>query len=374
MSEWENYLEEIYFSPSHPASYEGPKKLYEVVRKENKFKISHNQIKSWLQKQNSYSINKTAKRNFQRSRVIVAGIDDQFDTDLASFIPYSDDNDGYKYLLAVIDIFSRYAWVEPLKDKTANEIVRAFDKILSSGRVPRRLRSDGATDFTSKKFQDYVKSKNIKHFTTHGVKQANYVERFIKTIKSKIYRYIVQNNTPRYIDILPQLVNSYNNSYHSGIKEIPSQVNKDNEKKLWWQMYWPDKVYIKKETKRKRKLHFKFNIGDKVRVSYRRSAFERAYNAKWSSEIFKIIRRFKRDGQPIYKISDWFNKPEKGTFYQAELQKVHADEDSIFLIDKIIKYKGRGKNRQVLVSWKGWPAKFNSWISQSELIDLKQEK
>ena len=156
-------------------------------------------------------------REIFKDCVIVSGIDDQFDADLASFISYANDNDGYKYLLVVIDIFSRYAWVEPIKDKTANEIVQAFNKIISEGRIPRRLRTDGATDFTSKKFQDYVKSKKIVHFTTHGVKQANYVERFIKTIKSKIYRYIVQQNTPRYIDILPKLVKSYNNSWHSGI-------------------------------------------------------------------------------------------------------------------------------------------------------------
>lgn len=168
MSNWEQYLSKIYFDPSHPVSYEGPRRLYDFVKKEGKYRLSHGQIKKWLQKQNSYSINKTAKRNFQRSRVIVSGIDDQFDADLASFIPYSNDNDGFKYLLVVIDIFSRYAWVEPIKDKTANEIVKAFDKIISEGRIPRRLRTDGATDFTSKKFQDYLKSKKL-HTLQHMV-------------------------------------------------------------------------------------------------------------------------------------------------------------------------------------------------------------
>ena len=141
--------------------------------------------------------------------------------------------------------------VEPIKDKTANKIVQAFNKIISEGRIPHRLWTDGATDFTSKKFQDYVKSKKIVHFTTHVVKQVNYVERFIKTIKSKIYRYIVQQNTPRYIDILPKLVKSYNNSWHSGIRFIPSQVTKKNEKELWWQMYWPKDNISKKRNKKK---------------------------------------------------------------------------------------------------------------------------
>ena len=136
------------------------------------------------------------KRSFQRGHVIVEGIDDQFDIDLASLIYYADDNNGYKYLLVVIDIFSHYAWVEPIKDKTAKEIVNAFDKILHKGRIPKRLRSDAAKDFTSEKFQKYVKSKNITHFVTNNEKQANYVERFIKTLKNKIYIYMVEKNSP----------------------------------------------------------------------------------------------------------------------------------------------------------------------------------
>ena len=106
MSNWEKYLKSIYFDPSHPASFGGPDRLYKIFKKEGKYTISHSQIKKWIQKQESYSRNKGVKRNFQRGRVIVAGIDDQFDADLASLIYYADDNDGYKYLLVVIDIFS----------------------------------------------------------------------------------------------------------------------------------------------------------------------------------------------------------------------------------------------------------------------------
>ena len=114
------------------------------MKKEGKYKISHSQIRKWIHKQESYSRNKSVKRKFQRGRVIVAGIDDQFDADLASLVYYADNNDGYKYLLVVIDIFSHYAWVQPLKDKTASQIVSAFDKILEGGQIPKRLRTDAA--------------------------------------------------------------------------------------------------------------------------------------------------------------------------------------------------------------------------------------
>ena len=147
MSKWKEYLQKIYYDPSHPASYEGLNNLYNAVKQEGKFKISHKQIKDWLENQDTYSLNKAVRRNFQRGRVIVSGIDDQWDADLASFAHDADQNDGYKYLLVVIDIFSHYAWIEPLKDKTAKQITAAFNKILSEGHKPRRLRTDAATDF-----------------------------------------------------------------------------------------------------------------------------------------------------------------------------------------------------------------------------------
>ena len=254
MSNWEKYLKEIYLDPSHPASFSNPQTLYKVAKKEGKYKISHSQIKKWIQKQESYSRNKSVKRNFQRGRVIVAGIDDQFDADLASLVYYADQNDGYKYLLVVIDIFSCYAWVQPLKDKTATQIVNAFNEILRGGRIPKKLRTDAAKDFTSDKFQKLMKDRNIVHFVTHNEKQANYVERFIKTLKSRISRYMIEKNTQRYIDVLQKIVTSYNHTLHSGIRSEPVNVNKQNEKQLWWQMYWPKEPYVKKEKKNKQKI------------------------------------------------------------------------------------------------------------------------
>lgn len=366
-----DYLAQIYFNPKHPASFQNPLRLYKTVKQEGKYKISHSQIKRWIQQKHSYSTNKAVKRHFQRGRVIVKGIDDQWDADLASLIPYADSNEGFKYLLCVIDIFSRYAWVEPLKDKTPNEIIKAFKKVLSEGRKPKRLRTDAATDFTSSKFKEFCKKEKIANFVTHNETQANYVERFIKSIKSKIFRYMNHNNTERYVDVLSKLVDSYNNTFHTGIQSEPINVRKENESKLWWQMYWPkDYPKIKKENEKK-KSPFLFNIGDKVRMSHLRKAFQREYDSKWSSEIYKVSYRFLRQEQPIYKIKDWFNEPIQGTFYQTELQKVDSPEEDFWKINQILKYKGVGENRKALVSWIGWPKKFNSWLFVRDINKYK---
>lgn len=374
--EKDEYLKKLYFDPRQPASFQSAYRLYKIVKEDNKHKLSLRDIKDWLQNYEAYSRNKLVKRNFQRNRVIVSGIDDQFEIDLASLIDYGPSNDDNKYLLCVIDVFSRFGFVQPIENKTPEKIIEAFDIILAHGRIPNKLRSDKAKDFTSKKFKEYCKEKGINHFVTQNEKQANYVERFIKTIKSKIYRYVTHNNTMRYIDVLPQLVESYNNTFHTGIQSKPIDVNKQNERKLWWQMYLPPEAFKqeikRKKRKRKKRLKkFTYNVDDHVRITFLKGTFDREYDMRWSAQIFKIRERFRREFEPIYKLNNWFKKKVDGTFYQAELQKV--DLDSVeFKIHEVIKYRGpAGKKKQAFVSWVGWPKEFDSWILASRIKDLE---
>ena len=105
-----------------------------------------------------------------------------------------------------------------------------------------------------------------------------------------------------------------------GIQEFvvkPINVNKTNEKQLWWQMYWPKEPYD--PNRKKHEIKYAFKIGDRVRTTFLRRPFQREYDTKWTGEIFKITRRFIRQGQPIYKLADWYNKPVKGTFYQKRI-------------------------------------------------------
>ena len=120
-------------------------------------------------------------------------------------------------------------------------------------------------------------------------------------------------------------------------------------------MYRPKTKYVKEEKKKMRKRD---PYGFKVdQISTIRKPFQREYETKWSAEIFKIQRRFLRQGQPIYNIVDWDDQPVEGTFYPKELQKVVATAENLFKIEHVIKCKGRGKNKEALVKWKGWPKK-----------------
>ena len=366
----ERYLTSLYYNPINPGSYESPQRLYNAVKEDDKFSITLEQIDKWLRENvEPYTLNRRVQRNFQRGRVMVSGIDDQWEADLADMQSYSKENNDIKYLLFIIDVFSRFLWVEPLKDKTSQEIVSAFDAVLfETSRHPKRLRTDAATDFTSGNFQKYMRMENINHFVTHSEKQANYVERVIQTIKKKIFRYMVAKNTREYVNVIEDMVTAYNNTWHNGIQERPIDVNPSNEKKLWWQMYWPKTPYKRRKRGRKKKVRFRYKIGAVVRMSILRSAFQREYLTRWTIELFKISDRFVRQGQPIYKLVDWNNDPVKGTFYENELQE--SKEPTVFKIEEVLKYKGKGEAKKALVSWKGWPKKFNSWIPASDVMDI----
>ena len=113
------YLESLYFNPKHPASFGGPNKLYEAVKADGKDNISLSSIRTWLQNQEAYSLHKPYRHRFATNQVIVEGIDDQWDADLADMNFYAKVNDGYRFILLVIDIFSKYVWLRPLMTKTS---------------------------------------------------------------------------------------------------------------------------------------------------------------------------------------------------------------------------------------------------------------
>ena len=143
MASWKEYLKKIYYDPSHSASFTGSQKLYKVVRKERKFDIGMHRIRKFLHNQEKYSLHKPVRRRFLRNHVVSSGKDDLWMADLIGMVKYSKWNEGNKYILLVIDTFSKYVWLRPLKNKTGRTVANAFENIFTqSGRSPGRLITD----------------------------------------------------------------------------------------------------------------------------------------------------------------------------------------------------------------------------------------
>ena len=234
---------------------------------EGKFNISRTKIKEWLMKQDTYTLHKPIRRHFRRNRVIVGGIDHQWQMDLADMQCMQKFNDGYRYLLVCIDVFSKYAWVVPLKNKTGLSLVEAFKIILASGRKPEKIITDQGTEFFKKHFKALLKEEDIELYNTYNETKASVVERLIRTLKTRMWRYFTAKKTMRYIDMLPDLVYSYNHSVHRSIKTTPADVTADNEKQVWCTLYDhnDDVKHVK----------YKFKIGDQVRISKMKRKFEK---------------------------------------------------------------------------------------------------
>ena len=346
-------LKSIYYDPSHPASYGGIQALYRAVQKDGRVRPNVKAIQSWLEEQDTYTLHKQPKRRFTRNRVIVSGIDQQWQIDLADLSNLSRYNKGYKFLLVCIDILSKFAWVVPIKDKKSDTVVQAFKKILATNRKPKKVQSDKGTEFLNRHFQKLLKDEGIHFFTTGNETKASVVERLNRTLKGKMYRFFTHKSTLKYVDILPQLVSSYNNTYHRSIKRAPSTVNATNEQDVWRTLYGT--------VDDKSPIQFKFEVGDRVRVSKNKLQFEKGYLPNFSDEIFTIHKRYNRR-PPVYSLRDFHDEIIEGTFYEAELQKVLKPEDALYRIEKVLRKRKRNGKTQYLVRWQGYSKQFDSWI------------
>ena len=164
--------------------------------------------------------------------MIVGGIDQQWQMDLVDMQSMQQFNDGYHYLLVCIDVLSKYAWVVPLKSKTGPSLMEAFKIILASGCKPQKIFTDQGTEFFNKHFKALLKDEDIELYNTYNETKASVVERLIRTLKTRMWRYFTAKKTMRYIDMLPDLVYSYNHNIHRSIKRKPADVTADNEKQV----------------------------------------------------------------------------------------------------------------------------------------------
>ena len=255
-------------------------------------------------------------------------------------------NKGIRFLLCVIDIFSKYAWVVPLKDKKDISIVKAFQSILKqSNRKPNKIWVDKGSEFYNAYFKKWLRDNDIVMYSTHNEGKSAVAERFIKTLKSKIYKYMTSISKNVYIDKLDDIVDKYNNTYHTRIKMKPIDV-KDN-------------TYINADKEINNKDP-KFKVGDHVRISKYKNIFAKGYMAHWSEEEF-VIKKVKNTVPWTYVINDLNGEEITGTFYEKELQKTNQEE---FRIEKVIRRKGD----KLYVKWKGYNNLFNSWIDKASLV------
>jgi len=306
----------------------------------------------------AYTLNRPVRHNFQRRRVVILGVDDLWQADLADMSAYANQNDGYKYLLVVIDCWSKFAWVIPLKTKGAKEVTGAFKSILQKGRVPKNLQTDEGREFFNRDFHQLMEEYKINHYHTYSDMKASIAERFNRTLKMRISRWWDVVGTHKYIDKLEAIINNYNHTKSRATGMTPVEASEEkNEEKVKERLFPPVG-----ETSQ----HPKFKVGDIVRIARKLGVFSKESVGGWSMELFKV--KAVVNTVPItYELEDLKDEPIKGKFYQQELQKVEKKDD-VYKVEKILQTKTvRGKKKH-LVKWLGYDDTFNSWVNDEDMV------
>lgn len=193
---------------------------------------------------------KPIRKTFPRSKVVVNTIDSMWDGDLADVSNIASHNDGYKFLLVLIDIFSRFLFIVPLKNKQNQTIIEGLKSIFQKGRKPHTLRTDKGSEFKNRWVKTFLKKEGINVIYTQNETKANYAERVIRTMKNLMYRYFMKNRTYHYVNVLQDLVNSYNKRPHRSLgSNAPASVNQDNADEIRLDAYLSEQKKTESDVK-----------------------------------------------------------------------------------------------------------------------------
>ena len=306
-------------------------------------------------------LHKSVRKNFKKRRVVAYKSNDIWAADLVDMQYYAKTNKGYRYILMIIDVFSKYGWAIPLKRKTGSEMVEAFTQLWDSGeKPPKFLWTDKGREFDNVQMKALLKKRNVHLYWTENEEKSSIVERWNRTIKQWMWKYFTKHRTGVYIDILPQLIEKYNNTYHRSIKCTPSDARKpSNHQHVFNALYGGTKKYDEKL----RKLP-KFHVGDQVRITKKKKHFEKGYTSNWTEEVF-IVTEVQDTYPYTYKLKDTRGEEVIGTFYEAELELA---KQTAFRIEKVLRRRTTKEGKkEIYVKWLGYSKDFNQWIPAEDI-------
>jgi hypothetical protein len=296
------------------------------------------------------------RRNFPRRKYILKGANDLLSTDLADMQKLSKSNDGVKYLLVVVNAFTKKLYVEPLKNKTSDETARKMEKILDEIKLKmKNLVCDLGKEFEGK-FKALMSKRSINMYHTYSEVKASHAERAILTLKQRIYKDLAMRGSNRYIDHLKGIVENYNNTKHSTTKMKPNDVKKQHEKLLLETVFKDRRV----------RVNVPLKVGDVVRIARSRFTFEKSYFPNWSIELFKI-KAINEKNPPTVTLTNYDGTEDiRGSFYLKEIKKVKYPD--LFLVEKVLKYNK--SKTQALVKWQDYEKP--TWVNAKTLTDAEK--
>ena len=302
-------------------------------------------------------LHRPVRKHFPKRYVFVRRTADIFGADLVDMRSLSKQNKGFKYILMVEDVFSKYGWAEPLKFKTGASVKVALEKIFKE-QIPKKIWADKGTEFYNKEVQNLLAKHKIILYSTENEEKCSVIERWNRTIKGKLWKYFTANNTHKYIDILPALIQKYNTEKHRSIGMTPTEARKpENHDHVFRHLYEKKMAELGKQEP-------KFKVGEKVRLAVQKDQFEKSYIINWSDQIY-TIKQVLATRPVTYIVENDRGEEHKGKFYEQELQKTTI---KVFRVQKILKYKTEKGQKYARVKWMDYDSSYNSWVPIEDLV------
>lgn len=349
-----------YRNPEHPTAFSAPGTVARY------YNISKKRAKKLLESIDSYVLHREYKRPRKFNPYYIYKPRTLIQADLIEIRTMSEENEGINYLLLIIDVFTRKIWVYPLKDKQGNTVRDALNTWIQSLRVkPKVFSTDGGKEFWNNPVKTLLRRYNIELQLAVGTSKAAYAERANKTLQIIIYKYLSDKETLKYIDVLDKLVDSYNNRGHRSLE-----------------YYTPNEAEQRRNTRTIREIAMKrFNkikkkspvlkVGQKVRIKTDAKQIvssRRAYAEQFHGEYYIITRINDNLPIPVYFLQSMDDGQDiKGSFYKEELQPVEGDT---FKIERVLRWRGRGRNRQGFVRWKYFGPRWDQWIPAADIQNI----
>ena len=348
----------LYSDPKFSAAFSGKNRFISAIRAQNR-NVKRKDVEKSLRSIDSYSLHKPLKRPKLFRRIFSKGINYIFQIDLIDMTKFEKENEGYRWFITIIDTFSKKAWAFKMQRKSGNAIVTVMQPFLEENK-PSKIEFDQGKEFYNRPFLNLLKRLKIKYFSVYSDKKCAIVERFNRTLKTRMYRSFTSRGSKRWIDILQDLVDGYNDSIHRSIGFKPNDVNKRNE-------HLVRRILYPKIVKKKRYTKPVFNVGDTVRIAKKRKTFQKGYEQTYSYEVYEIVK-VKNTYPVTYGIKDYKGEHIKGSFYKSELELVDKSDD-IWPVNEVLNTRKRRGQTEYLVNFVGYPENLTQWIPQNQLFN-----
>ena len=217
---------------------------------------------------------KAPKKNYPTNKIVYNHLDEIWSIDLADFSDYkTSNNKGFRYVFIIIDNFSKYLWAIPLKNKYSQTITNEFSNILkTSKRKPLKIESDRGTEFYNSIFQNFLKNKNIQHYSRFTDKGPSIAERVIRTVRSLLKKPVFEKGNADWLSELLSVIKQYNNTIHHSTKMTPIQASKKSNEKIVFDNLRDDRE----------KQQPKYKLGQVIRTADIKRVFSKGDSTNWS--------------------------------------------------------------------------------------------